>query len=170
MKLLLVMFCCANIMADDLGRLEDNYNNTDGNHDADVLNCEKNEEIGECGRECENTCAFIKMSCSLKCSSKACVCKKGYYRDSKGNCTNDCRKEECAAPNMERKRCAKKPDCQNTCVGKVGSVKFCKDACVPYGCECKSGFLLLEPRYDFPQCVTEKECKVYLWKRAQKFD
>ncbi|KHJ89616.1 trypsin Inhibitor like cysteine rich domain protein [Oesophagostomum dentatum] len=120
--------------------------------------CGKNEVYNRCGYACEPSCYNAAPICPRLCGPPACNCQSGFYRNDKGECTNDCSKEPCPE-NMERKSCAKPYYNQKDChsinyVEETHSSKYC----IPNGCECKSGYVI-DSRSYVPKCVPEKSCE-----------
>ncbi|EYC14139.1 hypothetical protein Y032_0041g363 [Ancylostoma ceylanicum] len=74
-----------------------------------ALICGQNEEYNDCGNSCEARCENLfkkKTKCSQKCTTPACVCKRGYYRKD-GDCV---RKRRCQRRSGLRKLVSKKRD------------------------------------------------------------
>ncbi|RCN44052.1 trypsin Inhibitor like cysteine rich domain protein, partial [Ancylostoma caninum] len=75
-----------------------------------ALICGENEEYNDCGNSCEPKCDGIfkkKTKCLKKCTTPACVCKRGYYRQASGECV---RKRRCRRRSEARKPLGKKKD------------------------------------------------------------
>ncbi|KHJ83392.1 trypsin Inhibitor like cysteine rich domain protein [Oesophagostomum dentatum] len=116
--------------------------------------CGKNEYLESgCVDGCEPTCAYpSKGICNAPCKFGQCVCEDGYYRNAQGNCTEP---EKCSSV---RKSCAKPLRCQISCLQKT-EPSFCKnEGCIPFGCECKEGFVLYYDAKGLPTCIRQSDC------------
>ncbi|KHJ91256.1 trypsin Inhibitor like cysteine rich domain protein [Oesophagostomum dentatum] len=81
--------------------------------------CGLNEEYKICGELCEGSCSSAELVC-MKESGPPCVCKKGFFRNTKGKCVKDCSTEPCPV-NMVRKSCAMPASCQEACESSLSS-------------------------------------------------
>ncbi|RVE52844.1 hypothetical protein evm_002501 [Chilo suppressalis] len=129
--------------------------------------CNKPNEIYEgcppvCpGQTCEDflknaTCPKYRIGIVVPCKP-ACRCKKGYYRDSKGNCVTPRKCKELACKcNEEFSSCSnaicRAQDCKDK--GKpVPCPKLKPGACIP-GCVCRENYLRKNG-----ECVPEDQCE-----------
>ncbi|CAH0407675.1 unnamed protein product [Chilo suppressalis] len=109
-----------------------------------------------CDDYLENSpCAKHRLGISVPCKP-ACKCKKGYYKDSKGNCVTPQKCEELACkPNEVFSSCSnaicRAQDCKDK--GKpVPCPKLKPGACIP-GCVCRENYLKKNG-----ECVPEDQC------------
>uniref|UniRef100_A0AC34QZR9 EGF-like domain-containing protein n=1 Tax=Panagrolaimus sp. JU765 TaxID=591449 RepID=A0AC34QZR9_9BILA len=123
------------------------YRNSAGNcvtldecsHDGNVT-CDENEELRSCPG-CEPSCKNPNPICPRICRpGRKCRCKKGFYRDSTGDCVEleECREEgnKTCDENEELQNC---PGCEASC---YNPDPICPEICHPgQKCQCKKGFL-----------------------------
>ncbi|XP_043275258.1 zonadhesin-like [Venturia canescens] len=129
--------------------------------------CDCNEELNLCGRICEPTCRTRKpnpLLCPrLQCtnSTKACRCKKGYYRDSLTKLcvlpvqcpvtTTTTTPSPCGV-NEQLGNCGRM--CEKTCSN--SSLAQCAaTSCAGSGCQCENGYVRNEAT---DQCVKPSKC------------
>ncbi|EYB97464.1 hypothetical protein Y032_0140g2157 [Ancylostoma ceylanicum] len=103
----------------------------------------------------ESTCISRQIECPVALERDQCRCKPGFFRDSKGHCTEDCSHEPCYDPNAVRKSCGIPLHCEPSC--RERSPSLCETTrCVKNACECKPGFVM-----DFYTllCIPASDCE-----------
>ncbi|XP_077291696.1 zonadhesin-like [Arctopsyche grandis] len=124
---------------------------------VDCDTCKLNEIFESCSNpDCIDTCA--EPDATTRCNrttscSPGCVCRKGYLKESNGECVRpeQC-KSLCKDPNEEYKRCGEV--CPTTCENKDQGARICPEFCAKFGCVCKSRYVRSWNR----TCIKPEEC------------
>ena len=56
-----------------------------------TTNCGSNEVLNPCGAGCDKTCDYVlngPYACKMPCTSPACTCQDGFYRNEAGQCVS----------------------------------------------------------------------------------
>ncbi|XP_063379474.1 zonadhesin-like [Cydia fagiglandana] len=132
--------------------------------DCPPFKCGKNETYVACSSNCpgencsdyinQTKCPKYRIGIVVNCKP-ACKCKKGYYRDKKGNCILAC---DCTKPPP---KCGKNEvyddcsstSCKPTLCSQLGYPLKCDKECKP-GCKCKDGYV----HNDKGVCIPIKNC------------
>ncbi|XP_023213510.1 mucin-6-like [Centruroides sculpturatus] len=122
--------------------------------------CGLNEEYSTCKEVCPDTCENYgtKRICDWWQCESGCQCKKGFVRDSNGDCIKP---TQCTNPTVcnrqgeEYSECGKADYCQLTCENiNDPSMYWCRRKYCQQGCFCKKGFVR-----DFNwNCIPKEEC------------
>ncbi|CAI5452219.1 unnamed protein product [Caenorhabditis angaria] len=102
--------------------------------------CKKNEQLVECHDTCEPQCGFTPFPCTMNCIANTCDCKKGFVRNTNGECVEplQCTEATSKCPKDEVFRaCGTR--CEPTC--EEPHPKACVLACVMNKCQCDDGFV-----------------------------
>ncbi|KHJ97968.1 trypsin Inhibitor like cysteine rich domain protein [Oesophagostomum dentatum] len=118
--------------------------------------CPENEEMKKCGPICEPTCVrMYPMTCLEECIMAGCSCKKGFYRNSEGNCVSNCTADPCNE-HAVRMACAPTEGCEQLCLPLPSEISLpCENKCIENGCACEDGYVRIAPG---GICISDEMC------------